>query len=124
MISSMSLRLGWLVVLVLSLHGCGGSQSETKQPKTAKEKQLADMKASGEIDDKSNGKWGGWRYSGDRKDCRFVLGRKCFKTEKAACSAAACKATKCDVDGGGPATVSCHRDERAEKEKAKPEKKK
>jgi hypothetical protein len=52
-----------------------------------------------------------------------VLGRKCFKTEKAACTAAACKATKCEVVGGGPATVSCHRDERAEKAE-KPEKKK
>jgi hypothetical protein len=119
MISAMSLRLGWLLALALSLHGCGGTQSDAKEPKTAKEKQLADMKASGDLDEKSNGKWGGWRYSGERKDCRFVLGRKCFKTEKAACTAAACRATKCEVVGGGPATVSCHRNEQADKSEKK-----
>jgi hypothetical protein len=35
-----------------------------------------------------------------------VLGRRCFKTRKAACAAARCK-TRCEVEGGGPATVSC-----------------
>jgi hypothetical protein len=118
MISAMSLRLGWLV-LAVSLPACGGTQSDAKEPKTAKDKQIADMKASGELHDDSSSTWAGWRYSGDRKDCRYVLGRKCFKTEKAACSAAACRATKCDVVGGGPATVSCHRDEKADREPKK-----
>ena len=122
MISSMSLR-PWLIALALLAHGCGEPQSSRKEPKTAKEKQLADMKASGDLDDKESSKWGGWRYSGDRKDCRYVLGRKCFKTEKLACSAAACGAAKCDVVGGGPATVSCHGAGEKTAEKKKSEKK-
>jgi hypothetical protein len=123
MISPMSLRLG--CCLVLFALGCGGTQSDAKEPKTAKEKQLADMKASGELDEKSNGKWAGWRYSGERKDCRFVIGRRCFKTEKAACDTTSCRSSKCDVFGAGPATVTCKRDEKtAEKKAEKAEKKK
>ena len=68
---------------------------------------MQEARASGEVD-KSNGKWGGWRYQGDRKDCFFVVGRRCYKTENAACQAARCKAPKsCNSVGGGPATVSC-----------------
>jgi hypothetical protein len=86
--------------------GCG-TPPAANEPTTAKEKQLRDAKASGEIDPRE-ARWGGWRYQGDRKDCFFVVGRKCFKTEKAACDAAKCKAgTKCTADGGGPATISC-----------------
>ena len=100
------MRLAVLLALVI---GCGGAvPTDKNEPTTAKDKQLQEAKASGELDDSNTGKWGGWRYQGERKDCRFVLGRKCFKTEKAACSAAACK-SKCDVLGGGPATVSCHK---------------
>jgi hypothetical protein len=48
------------------------------------------------------------RYQGDRKDCVFLVGKKCFKTESAACEAAHCKApTKCEAEGGGPATMKC-----------------
>jgi len=64
-------------------------------------------KQSGEIDD-GNSKWGKWRYTGDRKECFFVAGRKCFKTENAACQAARCKSpTKCTADGAGPVTLKC-----------------
>lgn len=83
------------------------------EPQTAREKMLAEEKASKdkeEADPQPPGskKWSGWRYQGDRKDCFFVVGRKCFKTEKAACSAAKCKApSKCESDDGGPATISC-----------------
>jgi hypothetical protein len=52
-------------------------------------------------------RWGGWRYAGDRDDCFFLVGRKCYPTEAAACKAAKCGRRKCDVDGAGPATVRC-----------------
>ena len=94
-------------LLLACVVACGGAQSDPNEPQTAKQKQLQEAKASGELDQPSN-KWAGWRYKGNRKDCFFVLGRRCFKTEKAACSAARCKSgLKCQADGGGPAQVSC-----------------
>jgi hypothetical protein len=105
MILSMSLRM--VSMVMACLVACGGAPPDTKEPQTAKQKQLQDERASGEAD-KPNKKWGGWRYQGTRDDCFYVLGRRCFKTQKAACSAAHCKgATSCNVSGGGPATVSC-----------------
>jgi len=90
----------------LAIPGCGGPQA-TDEPTTAKEKQLRDAKAKGEVDPREK-RWGGWRYQGDRNECFYVVGRKCFKTEKQACAAAKCTgATKCATDGGGPASVSC-----------------
>ena len=100
----MSLRSLWFV---LACAACGSPQTDSNEPQTAKEKQLQEAQASGEVD-KAGAKWGGWRYQGDRKDCFYVLGRKCFKTENAACQAAHCKAPKkCEAVGGGPATLSC-----------------
>jgi hypothetical protein len=68
----------------------------------------AAKRANGELDS-DNGKWGGWKYQGDRSDCFYVVGRRCYKTEKAACTAARCKANnqQCDVVGGGPASITC-----------------
>ena len=79
------------------------------EPQTAREKMLAEQKANPEKDEQAGSKqWGGWRYQGERKDCFFVVGRKCFKTENAACQAARCKApTKCRTEGAGPATMTC-----------------
>ena len=100
----MSLRSLWFV---LACAACGATQSDKNEPQTAKQKQLQEARANGDVD-KPGTKWGGWRYQGDRKDCFFVLGRKCFKTENAACQAAHCKAPKsCEAVGGGPATLSC-----------------
>lgn len=101
------------IALVVALIGsaCGGGTAATSadEPQTAREKQLREARASGEIDD-SDQKWSKWQYSGDRADCFFVLGRRCFKTEKAACEAARCKpGVKCVAIGGGPARVSCAR---------------
>ncbi len=98
-----------MVVLLFLVVGCGGpsrQQVEPGEPQTAKEKQYAEAKASGDMDD-GDSKWGKWRYTGDRKECFFVAGRKCFKTEAAACKAASCGKTKCKSSGAGPATVSC-----------------
>lgn len=99
----MSLR----ALVLLFAVACGGTTVDSDEPQTAKEKQMIEAKASGEADG-GNAKWGKWRYEGDRKDCFFVLGRRCFKTENAACQAAHCKAPKkCVAVGGGPATMTC-----------------
>jgi hypothetical protein len=100
----MSLR-ALLIVMVL---GCGSSRVDPDEPQTAREKQLREAKASGDIDPQGKS-WGHWRYGGDRKDCFYVIaGGKCFKTENAACQASHCKAPKkCATAGVGPATVSC-----------------
>jgi hypothetical protein len=83
------------------------AKPDPNEPTTAAEKQRREAQANGELDS-DNGKWGGWKYQGDRQDCFFVVGRRCYKTEKAACNAARCKsAALCDVVGGGPAAVSC-----------------
>ena len=98
-----TISLGLLAALAL---GCGGDPPRSDDPQTAKEKQRREAAAAGETS--SGSKWGGWRYTGDRDECYFVVGRKCFKTEKAACQAARCKAPKrCNAIGGGPATMQC-----------------
>jgi hypothetical protein len=106
----MSLRTLWLsssLALVATLAlGCGSSPPPTDEPTTAKEKQRRDTEAKGDTGTGA-GKWGGWRYTGDRNDCFFVVGRRCFKTEAAACSAARCGKRRCETTGGGPAAVSC-----------------
>jgi hypothetical protein len=116
----MSLRSARLVlVLILGLAGlpaagCGGGggsgagKASAKEPQNAREKQLQEAKASGEVDEAGQSSWGKWRYTGDRNNCYFVAGRKCFKTEAAACQAMGCKGgAKCKATGAGPATVSC-----------------
>jgi len=114
----MSLRLS-VLVLVFAV-ACGGSDMKVRkgEPQTAREKMLAEEKehpsdpdAAAPPDKKAGGtskKWTGWRYQGDRKACFFVFGKKCFKTENAACQAAHCKApSKCKSEGAGPATMTC-----------------
>lgn len=118
----MSLRSGRLVLaMVLGLAGlagfagCGGGggasagkSTGSKEPQTAKEKQLQEAKASGEADETGQTSWGKWRYTGDRSNCFYVAGKKCFKTEATACQALRCKAAeKCKSSGAGPATVVC-----------------
>lgn len=93
-------------VLLAALAACGttSSTSGKNEPKNAKEKQALEKHDK----DADGGKWTGWRYQGDRNDCFYVVGRKCFKTQKAACATVRCKAPKtCGITGGGPATVSC-----------------
>ena len=85
---------------------CGSEPPRGGEPTTAREKQRREAAARGEVEE-PGGKWGGWRYTGERNECFFVVGRRCFKTETAACAAAQCGKRKCEVAGGGPATVGC-----------------
>jgi len=105
----MSSSRGIAALVALVLFACGGpTKPDADEPQTAREKQLREAKAKGELDGPQRS-WGTWRYAGNRADCFYVLGRRCFKTEKGACKAANCarKKKKCKVEGGGPATVSC-----------------
>jgi len=104
----MSLSRAIGVLLLVTVVACGGSSKhEADEPQTAREKQLREAKAKGELDGPKRS-WGTWRYAGERGDCFYVIGRRCFKTEKAACRAAKCRgAKKCKVIGAGPATVKC-----------------
>jgi len=105
----MSFRSTWLCSIALAAglaSGCGSEPPRTDEPKTAREKQRREAAAKGETDG-SAGKWGGWRYTGERNECFFLVGRRCFKTETAACAAAQCGKRSCEVSGGGPATVRC-----------------
>ena len=107
----MSLR-AVLVVLAFTF-ACGGESMKVKkgEPQTAREKMLAEQKKHPEETDSKGKSLGGrWRYQGDRKECFFLVGRKCYKTENAACQAAHCKApTKCKSEGGGPVTIKCEK---------------
>lgn len=99
---ALSVSLG--VSLALLVAGCGGEPSRSDEPTTAKEKQQREPTIKDEP--KTAGQWSGWRYTGDRNDCFFVVGKQCYKTEEAACGAARCGG-RCEVTGGGPATVAC-----------------
>ena len=114
----MSLRTACLVVALLfgTAVGCGGGgggaakgkSSAANEPTTAKEKQLQEARASGAVDGPGQTGWGKWRYEGDRANCFYVAGRRCFKTQVAACQTMRCKAgEQCKARGTGPATISC-----------------
>jgi hypothetical protein len=95
-------------LLALLVAACGSS-SKGSNASSAAERARLEHADSGEkdVDEPEGGSWGGWRYQGATDDCFFVVGRKCFAEEKAACKAAKCKKGKCKVEGGGPATISC-----------------
>ncbi|MBP9089254.1 MAG: hypothetical protein KBG15_24240 [Kofleriaceae bacterium] len=102
----MSARV-WIVATLLALSACGGPEIDPKAPQTAAERARLEAAEKGELPPKGK-TWGGWRYQGDRNECFFTVGRKCFKTEKSACTAAKCgKATKCISIGAAPASISC-----------------
>jgi hypothetical protein len=100
----MSLR----AFLLVALAGCASSSMTTdpNEPQTAREKQRREAKDKGELDAPSK-TTNGWTYSGDRKACFYVVGRRCFKTQKAACTTACGSPGACSVRGAGPAAVTC-----------------
>ncbi len=109
------MRLACLLLALHALAACGGAEVDADEPQTARDKQLQDMKANGELDGSNGRSWGGWRYQGDRNDCFYVVGRRCFKSKRSAC-ASACRVPPktaaldmCTIDGGGPASVTCNK---------------
>jgi hypothetical protein len=98
----------FFAVLALGL-ACGSPPKPSNGPKTATEKQRLEAKTEPPDAKAPKGrKWSGWRYQGDRKECFFLVGRRCFKTRDGACEAAKCPAAKtCSVEDGGPSIVSC-----------------
>ena len=103
----MSLRTISLVVVAALAVACG-APPRSDEPTTAKDKQRRDAEATG-APELTGGQRNGWRYTGDRNDCFFVVGRRCFKSEAAACAAARCGKHSCETTGGGPASVACAR---------------
>ncbi|HEX4455014.1 MAG TPA: hypothetical protein VH143_29340 [Kofleriaceae bacterium] len=110
------MRLVCLVIaLAASGSACGGAAEDANEPQTARDKQMQEAKANGELDGSDARGWGGWRYQGDRAECFYVVGRRCFKSKKHAC-ASACRIplktaalSMCTIDGGGPASVTCNK---------------
>jgi hypothetical protein len=102
-----------LFLVAVTLAACADSSDAPAkkghhEPRTAKEKQRAEAMKAKDDEQPDGRKWGGWRYQGERDDCFFVIGRRCFKTQDAACAALKCKSgSKCEITGGGPATASC-----------------
>jgi hypothetical protein len=104
MIAAMS---PYTIMLALAvLLGCSGSSPRSDEPTTAREKLRREAATNREADRPAS-KWAGWRYTGDRNECFFVVGRHCYKTEATACAAARCGKKSCEISGGGPAAVSC-----------------
>ena len=114
-------RMKALAALVIVVAACGSrphrharapesADADDGGPKTHDAAARARAEAAEHPEDPVAGTgkhWGGWRYQGSRDDCFFVVGRRCFSDEKQACAAAKCKSSECDVEGGGPATISC-----------------
>jgi hypothetical protein len=105
---------------VCALAGCGGDPLPPERPRTAKAKAKgakvkgakhgseAKREAADPDQVSGDGKdWGGWRYQGSRDDCFYLVARRCFTEQKAACKAAKCGKKQCVADGGGPATMRC-----------------
>lgn len=103
-------RYSTVLLLLLWVSACGGPTVDPNAPQTAAERARREAPAEEAKAPKppKGKKWNGWRYSGERNDCFFTTGRKCYKTEQAACDALRCDGSKtCVIEGAGPATVRC-----------------
>jgi len=96
------------MTLSLLATGCGSNTSKPagtpEKKSTAAHREHAPDKDA--VSEKGK-KWGGWRWKGDREDCFYVVGNKCFAKERNACAAAKCGKSACLVKPGAPAKVSC-----------------
>ncbi len=106
--------LAALAAGLLTLAACGG-------PPPAKRAKSSSARGAGKTpitvvppqeEDEVDGegkKWKGWRYTGQRDDCYYVVKRKCYTERKKACKAAGCSTHDCRIDGVGPSRVSCEK---------------
>lgn len=104
------------IVATACLAACAGEPLPPERPRGAKQVKAKKAKHGSEaIREKPDGDkvsgdgkaWSGWRYAGSRDDCFFLLGRRCFATEAAACKAAKCGKKRCVGDDGAPPTMRC-----------------
>jgi hypothetical protein len=99
-------------VLALIALGCGGAaDGGGTTPRSRSSAKRADEQPKADYDDENSVGMSGkrvtrWRWKGSRKDCFYVVGNKCFESEKAACKAAGCK-RDCRTDDSAPVQVSC-----------------
>jgi hypothetical protein len=96
---------GFLVLGVAAL-ACAGSSTDKKKSEGSTPITKVPPQDDEDVDGKDK-EWGGWRWRGKRDDCYFVHKNKCFDDEKKACKAAGCSLKECELEGGGPAKVSC-----------------
>ena len=84
----------------LLVTACGEPQTPAVQGTTAE--------SSADATQGDGKRWSGWRYTGSRSDCFYVVGRHCFATGEEACAAAQCtNGKRCVSEGAGPAQVRC-----------------
>ncbi len=102
-----------IAAALLVFAACGGAplpdEPTGRAPRSGKKHGSEAVREAEDPDAVARGgkKWGGWRYAGSRDECFYLVKRKCFATEAAACKAAKCGRGKCAVSGAGPATVKC-----------------
>lgn len=107
--------LAALAAGLLTLAACGGPPpaKRAKSSSSAKSKgktpiTVVPPQEEDEVD-REGKKWKGWRYTGQRDDCYYVVKRKCYTSRKKACKAAGCAKHDCRIDGAGPSRVSCEK---------------
>jgi hypothetical protein len=101
-------RLVAPLLVAFLASSCGSSGSGGPPGETAAARAKREHAEAGEDEVSGEGKaWGGWRYTGSRDECFFVVGRRCFAELEPACKAARCGKDRCVTEGGGPATVRC-----------------
>jgi len=110
-----------VVLFALLASGCAGARGDSPDSPDSKGDSSSKKHSSGktpytvvppeeqdesEVDSEGK-KWSGWRYKGKRDDCFYVVGRRCYKSQKKACKAAGCATADCRTSGAGPAKVIC-----------------
>ncbi len=99
-------------LFVLSCGGGAVNEGNTARSRNAKAKAPPEKVRNYEDENNvgmSETRVSRWRWKGDRKQCYYVVGNRCFTTERAACKAAKCRggAKKCVTDNSAPVNVSC-----------------
>jgi len=100
-----------VALLALIALGCGGAADgagttpRSRSAKREKAKPKADYNDENSVG-MTDKRVTRWRWKGSRKDCFYVVGNNCFRTEAAACKAAGCK-RDCRTDDAAPVQVTC-----------------
>lgn len=111
----MLLRL--LVIVAFALGSCGGSGGGGDEATTPGSKRRARNSGSSpertrEYQDSNSvgmtdTRVSKWRWKGDRKDCFYIVGNKCFDDKTKACKAAGCAVASCQLSKSAPVKARC-----------------